>query len=67
MKKNPVGNFDIYHLRHTIENRTYRKNAKKTTLKLHKMAYPALKDPPGVYLMFPNQVATRTYQTPFTE
>ena len=37
------------------------------TLQLHKMAYPALGNPWGTYLMSPNQGATRTYQTPFTE
>ena len=37
---------------------------KKITLKLHKTAYPALWDPRGVDLISPNQVATKTYQTP---
>ena len=44
-----------------IENRTYRKNAKKNTLKLHKTG--SLR---RAYLMSLNQDATRTYQTPFT-
>ena len=40
----------------------------KTTLKLHKTAYPALEIPLGVYLIiFKNQGATKTYQTPFID
>ena len=64
MKNTSLGNLC---LSFAITRSKIEKKCEKTTLKLHKTAYPDLMDPRGTYLMFQNQSTSRTYQASFAE